>query len=157
MGKVKKFFMRGRNIYLCIVVMVTCVTALASISFSFYVNESNDKGVSVEGIDNRISCDACKDNKVIINPQETIEITLYVMSNNDFKTDYELYYIADYPNVDVVSYDGMFKTIDAYDVHEVKLTLENYETREVIVELGIVSNYMGKEIEDLPGNKILKG
>lgn len=156
MRKIISFVSRPRNIYMSLVVMLTLVTALASISFSFYVLESSDKELRVSEVDNRISCDMCQDNEITVLAQQTIEVPIYVVSNNDFVSDYELYYITSSDHVDVVSYDGYDKTIRPKGIYLINLTIENYDTDDVLVKLGIESGYEGKEIT-VPGKKVLLG
>lgn len=157
MDKVKSFFTKPKNLYLSVLLMFTVVMGLASISFSYYVDEStnNTKLVELSVIDNRISSDDLVDGKVTVGPQETKVIQVYVMSNNDFDTEYELYYLADSDYLDVVSNYETARRIGSKDVHMIELIIENYEEKSIEVTIGIDSSYVGSEIA-LSGKKIVK-
>ena len=157
MDKVKSFFTKPKNLYLSVLLMFTVVMGLASISFSYYVDEStnNTKLVELSVIDNRISSDDLVDGKVTVGPQETKVIQVYVMSNNDFDTEYELYYLADSDYLDVVSNYETARRIGSKDVHMIELIIENYEEKSIEVTIGIDSSYVGSEMA-LSGKKIVK-
>lgn len=157
MDKIRTFFTRPKNLYLSVLLMCTVVMGLASISFSYYVDEStnNTKLVELNVIDNRITSDELVNGKIVLGPQETKEIEVYVMSNNDFDTEYELYYSVDSEYVDVVSSDNTNGTLGSKDVHMIKLVIENYEEKEVEVLIGLDSTYVGSKI-NLSGKKIVK-
>lgn len=157
MEKVKAFFTKPKNIYLSVLLMFTVVMGLASVSFSYYVDEStNDtKLVELKVIDNRISSDNLVDGKVTLGANEAKDIELYVISNNDFDTLYKLYYLVDNEYVDVVLNSDINDVIGAKDVHKVLLSVENYSDKEVEVIIGIDSGYVGSEIK-LSGVEITK-
>lgn len=157
MEKVKTFFTKPKNIYLSVLLMFTVVMGLASVSFSYYVDEStNDtKLVELKVIDNRISSDSLVDGKVTLGANEAKDIELYVISNNDFDTVYKLYYLVDNQYVDVVLNSDINDVIGAKDVHKVLLSVENYSDEEVKVTIGIDSSYVGSEIK-LSGTEITK-
>ena len=157
MEKVKTFFTKPKNIYLSVLLMFTVVMGLASVSFSYYVDEStNDtKLVELKVIDNRISSDNLIDGKVTLGANEAKDIELYVISNNDFDTLYKLYYLVDNQYVDVVLNIDINDVIGAKDVHKVLLSVENYSDEEVKVTIGIDSSYVGSEIK-LSGIEITK-
>ena len=139
MDRVRAFFTRPKNLYLSVLLMFTVVMGLASISFSYYVDEStnNTKLVELNVIDNRITSDELIDGKIVLGPQETKEIEVYVMSNNDFDTEYELYYLVDSEYVEVVTSDNTKGTLGSKDVHMINLVIENYEEKEVEVLIGM--------------------
>ena len=157
MDRVRAFFTRPKNLYLSVLLMFTVVMGLASISFSYYVDEStnNTKLVELNVIDNRITSDELIDGKIVLGPQETKEIEVYVMSNNDFDTEYELYYLVDSEYVEVVTSDNAKGTLGSKDVHRINLVIENYEEKEVEVLIGVDSTYVGSKI-NLSGKKIVK-
>ena len=157
MDRVRAFFTRPKNLYLSVLLMFTVVMGLASISFSYYVDEStnNTKLVELNVIDNRITSDELIDGKIVLGPQETKEIEVYVMSNNDFNTEYELYYLVDSEYVEVVTSDNAKGTLGSKDVHMINLVIENYEEKEVEVLIGVDSTYVGSKI-NLSGKKIVK-
>lgn len=156
MDRVRAFFIRPKNLYLSVLLMFTVVMGLASISFSYYVDEStnNTKLVELNVIDNRITSDELIDGKIVLGPQETKEIEVYVMSNNDFDTEYELYYLVDSEYVEVVTSDNIKGTLGSKDVHMINLVIENYEEKEVEVLIGVDSTYVGSKI-NLSGKKII--
>ena len=85
----KSFIKKPRNVYFSIVAMLTIVAGLASISFSYYIDESSTEGIlKYNAIDNRLQSPDLVDGNVALAPHETKEIELYVMSNNSFMSQY---------------------------------------------------------------------
>ena len=75
------FFKRKRNIYFSILFMLTVVMGLFSISFSYYVDESSKMGLlKINEIDNRLQSDALTNGTITVNPQETVEFSIYVIN-----------------------------------------------------------------------------
>lgn len=148
MEKVKAFFIKPKNIYLSLLFMFILVMGLTSISFSYYVDEStnNTKLVELKKIDNRLTSDELVDGKLILGPNETKDIVLYVMNNNDFDTIYKLLYSVDSEYVDVVLNNDINETINAKDVHMIDLTVENYDDKTLEVLFDIESGYVGSKI-----------
>lgn len=157
MSKIKSFFNKPRNVYFSLILMLTVVTGLVSITFSYYVDESPNKTklVSLSVVDNKIQSDSLKDGKITIPANSTIDLTLYVMSNNNFDSKYNLFYNTSSDKTKVYSIDEIDEEIGAHDVQEVNLTVENYDKRNVEVSIDIASGYIGKDIE-ISGNKILQ-
>lgn len=153
MNKLAEFLKKPRNIYFSIIAMLTVVTGLVSISFSYYIDDStNSNIIEVSKVDNRIQSDELIQGYITIPAQETKEITVYIMSNNDFDSKFKLYYKTD-DNVEVLSESEMDDQISSHDVLEYKLIISNYDEKESEVFIGIANGYIGKTIE-LEGKEI---
>lgn len=152
---IMNFLKRKRNLYFSIVVMLTVVMGLVSISFSYYVDESSRTGlIKFNEIDNRIQSDALNNGVITIGPQETKEFNVYVVSNNDFDSKYELYYQTT-TNTDIEVYmkDNIKDVLPSHSVYEHSIVIENYNSQPIDVTIGVASSYLDKEI-NLPGEKI---
>lgn len=144
---IKEFIKKPRNVYFSIILMLTLVTGLVSISFSYYIDESSTEGeLKFTKIDNRIQSPDLIDGNISLAPHETKEITLYIMSNNDFQSKYKLIYNTD-KNVKIFSETPLDEVIDAKEVKDYKLIVSNFEDESVTFELKILSNEINKTIE----------
>lgn len=153
MNKLAEFLKKPRNIYFSIIAMLTVVTGLVSISFSYYIDDStNSNIIEVSKVDNRIQSDELIQGYITIPAQETKEIIVYIMSNNDFESKFKLYYKTD-DNVEVLSESEIDDQISSHDVLEYKLIISNYDEEESEVFIGIANGYIGKTIE-LEGKEI---
>lgn len=156
MKKILDFLKNPRNVYFSIVVMLTVVTGLVSISFSYYVDESTNRGIiKYSTIDNRIQSDDLQDGYITLSGHETKMIKVYVMSNNNYQSKFKLYYKTD-GNAQVSSEIVLDETINSKEVYSYELYVSNFEDKENKVYIGISSAYMdedikidGKEIEIL--------
>lgn len=156
MKKILDFLKKPRNVYFSIVVMLTVVTGLVSISFSYYVDESTNRGIiKYSTIDNRIQSDDLQDGYITLSGHETKMIKVYVMSNNNYQSKFKLYYKTD-GNAQVSSEIVLDETINSKEVYSYELYVSNFEDKENKVYIGISSAYMdedikidGKEIEIL--------
>ena len=155
MEKLKSFFSQTRNLYFSVVAMLTIVAALSTISFSYYVDESTYKEKEVSIINNIITSDDFVDGKVVVPAQEGIIVPIYVISNNNFDSFYELYYISDSANIEVVSKERVNRSIGSKDVHRIDLKFENYSLKEETVEIGIVSGFTSTDLVVTDGKKIV--
>lgn len=151
------FFKRKRNIYFSIIFMLTIVMGLFSISFSYYVDESSKTGLlKINEIDNRLQSDSLTNGTITVNPQETVEFHVYIISNNNYETKYELYYqTKNETNLEVYTVDEIKETIPSHSVYEYKIVIENYNETSVDVTLGIASSYLQGEVKS-PGIVIEK-
>lgn len=151
------FFKRKRNIYFSIIIMLTVVMGLFSISFSYYVDESSKTGLfKINEIDNRLQSDSLTNGTITVNAQETVEFSIYVISNNNFETKYELYYQTNNEsNLEVYTVNNIKETIPSHSVYEYKIVIENYNETSVDVTLGIASSDMQGEVKS-PGVVIEK-
>lgn len=149
------FLKRKRNIYFSIIVMLTIVTGLISISFSYYVDESSNLGlIKINDIDNRIQSDALKNGVITVGAQQTVTFNIYVISNNNFESKYELFYQAkDVNDLKVYMKDNIKSSIPSHSVYEHTIVIENYKNTSVDVTIGVASSYLNKDI-NLPGEKI---
>lgn len=141
MDKFRKFVSKPRNMYMVIIAMLTIVTGLASVSFSFYIDESNPDSARLQMafVDNRLQSDELINGRIIVHPGEIKKIKAYVMSNNEDISFYKLFYRSASKNVKVY-YTGTLKSeIGAHDVHEVELVLESTDVRDVTINLGVLS------------------
>lgn len=146
MKKVLVFLKRPRNVYFSIIVMLTVVTGLVSISFSYYVDESTNSGIiRFSTIDNRLQSDDLVDGYLTLDAHETKTINVYIMSNNNFESKYKLYYKTD-GNIQVSSEVILDETINSKDVHSYELYLSNFEDKENKVYIGISNAYLGEEV-----------
>lgn len=156
MKKILDFLKKPRNVYFSIVVMLTVVTGLVSISFSYYVDESTNRGIiKYSTIDNRIQSDDLQNGYITLSGHETKMIKVYVMSNNNYQSKFKLYYKTD-GNAQVSSEIALDETINSKEVYSYELYVSNFEEKENKVYIGISSAYMdedikidGKEIEIL--------
>ena len=137
---IRDFIRKPRNIYFSIVTLLTVVTCLISISFSFYIDESNDGYVNISKLDNRIQSDLLNNGDITVNPNSTITFNLYVMSNNDFDSVYKVMYQCN-ENVYVKSLSHNGINIGSHDVHEVKVQIENTSNDVQNIHFGIISGY----------------
>lgn len=147
MKKTLDYMKKPRNIYFSIILMLTLVTGLVSISFSYYVNESNDNKnvLKLSKVDNRVQSDYLQDGIISIKGNEILSFKVYVISNNNFESIYKLFYKT--KNKDIKVYKDESKdTIGANDVHEINITIENISTKDEDVQIGIVSGYVGSEL-----------
>lgn len=154
MKNLYNFLKRPRNVYFSIVAMLTVVTGLVSISFSYYVDESTNSGlIKFSSIDNRIQSDDLVDGYITLSGHETKTITVYVMSNNNFESKFKLYYKTD-GNAQVSSDVVLDETIESKEVYAYDLYVSNFDDKENKVYIGISNAYLddsvqfdGKEIE----------
>lgn len=150
---IKSFIKKPRNVYFSIIAMMTVVTCLVSISFSYYIDESSMDGLlEFVEIDNRIQSPDLVDGNVSLAPHETKEIEIYVMSNNTFDSKYKLIYNTD-KNVKVFTDTLMDDVISAKEVKNYKLTLSNFEDESVSFELKLISSDINSEVQ-FDGNEI---
>lgn len=150
---IKSFVKKPRNVYFSIIAMMTVVSCLASISFSYYIDESSTEGMlKFDTIDNRIQSPDLVDGNLALAPHETKEINLYVMSNNDMESKYKLIYNTD-KNVKIYTNTSIDETIDAKEVKNYTLTVSNFEDEPVTFELKILSSSMSADIP-FNGNEI---
>ncbi len=153
MRKVFSFFKRPRNMYFSIVVMFSLVMGLVSVSFSYYVPDTSVSGVAkLKRVDNRIQANELNDGYIVVGPHETKNVSLYVMSNNDFKSQYKIFYKTD-GNVKVLSEMEAGGVIDAHGVLVHELMVANFEDVSTDVYIGIDSSYLDTEIF-LSGEKV---
>lgn len=146
MSKLRNFFSKPRNLYYCGVALLTIVTGLISISFSYYIDETgNSKYLSLSVVDNQIQSDYLTNNTITVGKNETISFHLYVISNNNFESIYKLYYKANKVDLNV-TVDKVYSSIDAHDVQILTITVANYTSAEQRVEFGIVSGYTNTEL-----------
>lgn len=147
MSKLRNFFNKPRNLYYCGVALLTIVTGLVSISFSYYIDESgNSKYLSLSVVDNQIQSDYLTNNTITVEGNESITFNLYVMSNNNFESIYKLFYKANDGDIKV-TVDRVYSSIDAHAVHLLSVTIDNYTNVEQKIELGIVSGYKDTELK----------
>lgn len=146
MSKIREFISKPRNIYYCGIVLLTIVTGLVSISFSYYINESGDsKYLSLSVVDNQIQSDELVNNILSIDGNESKTFNLYVISNNNFESIYKLFYKA--KNVDIrIKADKLYPSIHAHDVQVLTITVDNYTSIEQKIEFGIASGYVDTEV-----------
>lgn len=151
------FFKRKRNIYFCLIFMLTVVMGLFSISFSYYVDESSRTGLlKINEIDNRLQSDSLTNGTITVKPQETVEFHVYVISNNNFESKYELYYqTKNETNLEVYTVDEIKETIPSHSVYEYKIVIENYNEESVDVTFGVASSDMQSDVKS-PGIVIEK-
>lgn len=143
---IKSFVKKPRNVYFSIIAMLTVVSGLVSISFSYFIDESSTEGVmEFKEIDNRIQSPDLVDGNIALAPHETKEIELYIMSNNNMTTKYKLVYDTD-KNVKIYTDQEMDETIEAKEVKNYKLTVSNFEDTPVQFELKILSSYINTDI-----------
>ncbi len=153
MKKVLDFLKRPRNVYFSIVVMLTLVTGLVSISFSYYVDESTNSGViKYSTVDNRLQSDDLQDGYITLGKKESKTIKVYVMSNNNYESKFKLYYKAD-GNAQVSSEVKLDETIGSKEVYSYELYVSNLEDQENKIYIGINSSYMDEEVQ-VDGKKI---
>lgn len=148
MRKIRKIINKPRNIYYCLIAMLTVVVGLVSISFSYYISESgnNVRSLSLSVVDNQIKCDSLKNGVLKVAPNETVTFSLYVMSNNNFESSFKLFYKADTDNLKVYA-EKLKDSIGAYDIQSVDITVINYTNEEQSIEFGIANGYLNTEIE----------
>lgn len=146
MKKVKEFISRPRNVYFSIILMLTLISGLASISFSYYIDDSNmfTQKFSVDVVDNRLQSEYIEDGKLHLEPSETLTFDVNIISNNDFDSIYKYYYITD-NNIDIAIVKDDFK-IGAKDIKKVSIEVTNNDLEEASVTIGIVSGYPDKKI-----------
>ena len=137
--------------------MLTIVMGLFSISFSYYVDESSRTGLyKINEIDNRLQSDALNNGVITVNAQETVEFHVYVISNNNFESKFELYYqTKNTDNLEIYSVDEIKSSIPSHSVYEYKIVIENYNESSVEVTFGVASSYMQSDVNS-PGIVIEK-
>lgn len=147
MKSVKTFIKKPRNVYFSIILMLTLVTGLVSISFSYYIDESSTEGLlKFSDVDNRIQSEDIVDGVVALAPHETKEITLYVMSNNNFESNFKLYYKTD-DNAKVLSSGVIKDTIDAKEVQSYELSISNFGDTPASLVVDIASSDINSEVK----------
>lgn len=146
MKKVLEFLKRPRNVYFSIIVMLTVVTGLVSISFSYYVDESTNNGIiRFSAIDNRLQSDDLHDGYITLAAHETKIVKVYVMSNNNFESKFKLYYQTD-GDVQVSSEVLLDDTIDSKEAYSYELYVSNFDDKVNTVFIGISNAYLGDEV-----------
>lgn len=147
MSKLREFFNKPRNLYYCGIALLTIVTGLVSISFSYYIDETgNSKYLSLSVVDNQIQSDNLLNNTLTVGRNETMSFNLYVISNNNFESIYKLFYKAN--DVDLrVSVDKVYSSIGAHDVQKLTVTVENYTSIDQKIEFGIANGYKDTELK----------
>lgn len=155
MGRVKEFFRKPKHLYFSVILMFVVVVGLASVSFS-YVEESSNVTTQSElmKIDTRISSEHFVNGKVELKAKEAKTITVNVMSNNSFESAYQLNYKASHDFVFVLA-NEVKRTIGAYDVHSVDLTVSNFNDYPVEVTIGLDTGYNIDSIV-LTGNEVVE-
>lgn len=147
MKKMVDFLKRPRNVYFSIIVMLTVVTGLVSISFSYYVDESVNNGIiRFSTVDNRLQSDDLVDGYITLASHETKTIKVYIMSNNNFESKFKLYYKTD-GNAQVSSEVVLDETIDSKEAYSYELYVSNFEDKENKVFIGISSAYLDDELQ----------
>ena len=153
MSKIKAFINKPRNIYFSIILMLTLVTGLFSISFSYYIDESNTNGLlTVKGVDNILQSDDLTDGIVGLAPHESKTIKVNIMSNNSYESKYALYYKSN-NDVKVFSTLAMDEIIKSKEVQEYELIVSNFEDNPSSVYIGIVNGLVDAEVS-VPGNLV---
>lgn len=146
MKKILDFLKRPRNVYFSIIVMLTVVTGLVSISFSYYVDESTNSGIiRYSAIDNRLQSDDLEDGYLTLAAHETKPIKVYVMSNNNFESKFKIYYKTD-DNIQISSEVILDETIDSKEVYAYDLYASNFGDKESKVFIGISNAYLDEEV-----------
>ena len=141
-----RFIRKPRNLYFCIIAMLTIVTGLVSVSFSYYIGSSNNKTkLALSIVDNEIQCDALDDGNVVLAPNESKTFNVYLISNNNFESLYKLYYVAS-DNIKV-TVDNVYDSLEPHDVKLVKVTVSSYSDILENVHIDIASGYMNTNIE----------
>lgn len=147
MSKLRGFFNKPRNLYYCGIALLTIVTGLVSISFSYYIDETgNGSFLSLSVVDNQIQSDNLINNTLTVGGNESVTFNLYVVSNNNFESIYKLFYKANKVNLKVVA-DKVYSSINSHDVQMITITVENYTSVDQKVEFGIVNGYKDTELK----------
>lgn len=142
--KIVKMLNKPKNIYFCLVAMLTLVLSLANISFS-YVEKTNPEGkLILSEVDNRIDCLEYRNCEISLLPNQTIVTPVYVMSNNNFEADFILY---TNDLISVKSLDEIVRTIKPRSVLKYNLEITNEEEIEKVIKLNIKSGYKDSNIE----------
>lgn len=155
MDKVKEFLSKPKHLYFSVMLMFVLVIGLASVSFS-YVSESSNNTTQSEllEIDTRISSTELRMGDISLKANESRTFKISVMSNNGFESSYALNYECDKSEVYVTASD-VARTIGAYDVHEIELTVSNFESYPVSVTIGLDTGYTLDDIVST-GRKVVK-
>ena len=155
MDKLKEFISKPKHLYFGVILMFVLVVGLASVSFS-YVEESsnNTKQTEVIEIDTRMSSEVLKDGKITLAGNEARTFKIDVMSNNSFDSYYSLYYKCDGEDV-VVTADELRNEIGSYDVHQIEVTVSNFYSYPVEVTLGLNTGYSEDGITTI-GKKVVQ-
>jgi hypothetical protein len=155
MDKLKEFISKPKHLYFGVILMFVLVVGLASVSFS-YVEESsnNTKQTEVIEIDTRMSSEVLKDGKITLAGNEARTFKIDVMSNNSFDSYYSLYYKCDGGDV-VVTADELRNEIGSYDVHQIEVTVSNFNSYPVEVTLGLNTGYSEDGITTI-GKKVVQ-
>ncbi len=147
MSKLRDFFNKPRNLYYCGIALLTIVTGLVSISFSYYIEETgNGNFLSLSVVDNQIQSDNLINNTLTVGGNESVTFNLYVMSNNNFESIYKLFYNANKVNIKV-TVDKVYPSINAHDVQMLTVRVDNYTSINQKIEFGIVSGYKDTELK----------
>ena len=155
MDKLKEFISKPKHLYFGVILMFVLVIGLASVSFS-YVEESsnNTKQTEVIEIDTRMSSEVLKDGKITLAGNEARTFKIDVMSNNSFDSYYSLYYKCDGGDV-VVTADELRNEIGSYDVHQIEVTVSIFNSYPVEVTLGLNTGYSEDGITTI-GKKVVQ-
>ena len=105
-------------------------------------------------IDTRLSSEHFVDGKVKLMAKESKTFNINVMSNNSFETAYQLNYNANHDFVFVLA-EHAKRTIGAYDVHSVEVTVSNFNDYPVEVTIGLDTGYNEDSIV-LTGNEVVE-
>ncbi len=154
MKKFINFITKPRNLYLSIAVLLIVVIALTSISFSYYIEDTTDatQELKVNKINTFIQSDQLTSDEVVVPARSNKVVSINVISNNDYKTIYKLYYVAP-GGVEVKSDKEIVNEIDSNDVYNYNLNFINNTDEEQVVKLGIATGYVGSSI-DVSGMEI---
>lgn len=147
MSKLRDFFNKPRNLYYCGIALLTIVTGLISISFSYYIDETgNGSFLSLSVVDNQIQSDNLINNTLTVGGNESMTFNLYVISNNNFESIYKLFYKAN--KVDLkVTVDKAYSSINAHDVQMLTIKVDNYTSVSQKIEFGIANGYKDTELK----------
>lgn len=137
----KNFFRNKRNLYIFGMVMLTIVIGLSTVTFSYYVPESDlETTIEVSNTSLLLHSDDFVDGRVVVEPNQTKEITVTVISNSDLANSFKIGFESNKDNVSVYSKTPMVTAINPRSAMPFTVVIENYETTAAILDFNIYSN-----------------
>lgn len=148
MKKIIQFTKSARNIYFSFIALLTIVTALMSITFSFYIDESANitKIVSLSDTNVTLESNELTEGKITLSPYETRILVITIKNQEPSLVDYILHYKQDNQSVTVQAIEGLTKSLNANETKTIQLILTNLQDTEANVQIDVASNYVNNPI-----------
>jgi hypothetical protein len=101
--------------------------------------------MKINKINTFIQSDDIESDEITLPANTSKNISINVISNNDFPNIYKLYYVGS--DVTVISDKDIIGTIDSNEVHSYTLKINNPTDDIKVIKLGIKNGYVGSNLE----------